>query len=218
MLFLFDNISAISTASQIPSPKYPHKPIHPHRLWLPFFFTCLLNGTQNHPNAAVVAATSQHPKARTLDLALGDATQEPYEEIDRRIPHSIDGATIIRAGDKLTSEEAMGLSQFYKEAGLLKTIDRFDGINKTVGDQEYYYPDSRFFIEGGKDDGDTRRDPHSFKRRGKMSQGIVSDYLGRGGLANKEDPIDVEATMERLALGGYTARGFWKACTRMSHF
>src|ERR1700738_4459504 len=130
MLFLFDNISAISVPSQIPSPQYPHRPIHPHRLWLPFFFTCLLNGTLKHPNAAVVAATSQHPRAPTLDIALGQATQEPYEPIDRRVPHSIDGATVIRAGDTLTPEEAMGLSQFYKESGLLKTIDRFDGLNK----------------------------------------------------------------------------------------
>jgi hypothetical protein len=221
MLFLFDNISAISVPSQIPNRHYPHDPVHPHRLWLPFFFTCLLNGTLKHPNAAVVAATSQHPKARTLDIALGDATQEPYEPIDRRIPHSIDGATVIRAGDTLTPEEAIGLSSFYKDAGLLKIVDRFDAINKSVGDEDYRDPNSRFFVFGGGEEGqadNAESGPLNFKRRGKIRQDLATAFVKRGAYVGKEDPTDIEATMERLALAGGTARGFWKACTRMSHF
>lgn len=219
MLFLFDNISAISVPSQIRSPDYPYPFVHPHRLWIPFFFTCLLNGTLSHPHATVIAATSQHPHARTLDIALGDAVQKPYEPIDRRIPHSIDGATVIRAGDQLTPEEAMGLSSYYKDAGLLKTIDRFDGISKSVGDEDYVNPDSGFWVfSADKEKPAIARDPFAFKRRGKMNVGIAQSYVKRGGITGKEDPTDLEATMERLALAGGTARGFWKVCTRMSHF
>jgi hypothetical protein len=219
MLFLFDNISAISVPSQIRAPHYPHRPVHPHRLWIPFFFTCLLNGTVNQPNAAIVAATSQHPAARTLDIALGQAEQKPYEPIDRRIPHSVGGATVIRAGDQLTPEEAMGLASFYQAGGLLKTVDRFDGINKSVGDEAYPYPESPFFIyTSDREETKMERDPHAFKRRGKLNPGIVSQYIKRGGIVGKENPTDMEATMERLALAGGTAWGFWKACTRMSHF
>lgn len=224
MLFLFDNISAISVPSQIRSEQPPYSYIHPHRLWIPFFFTCLLNGTLNHPNAAVIAATSGHPQARTLEIALGQTTQKPYETIDRRIPHSVDGATIIKAGDRLTPEEAMGLSTYYKEAGLLKTVDRFDGLSKSVGDEEYYYPESGFWIYAGDKKGEgekqqvLEREKFAFKRRGEMNQLIVKKYIERGGIVGKEDPTDLEATMERLTLGGGTARGFWKACTRMSHY
>jgi len=220
MLFLFDNISAISVPSQIRSQEPPYENIHPHRLWIPFFFTCLLNGTLNHPHAAVIASTSGHPQARTLDIALGQTIQEPYETIDRRIPHSVDGATVILAGDKLTPEEAMGLSTYYKDAGLLKTVDRFDGLSKSVGDEEYYYPESGFWVYNPDKQEKTtlEREKFAFKRRGKMNHGIVSSYIKRGGIVPKEDPTDLEATMERLALGGGTARGFWKACTRMSHY
>jgi hypothetical protein len=220
MLFLFDNISAISVPSQIKSPHYPYRPVHPHRLWIPFFFTCLLNGTVNQPRAAVIAATSQHPAARTLDIALGQAEQKPYEPIDRRIPHSVDGATIIRAGDQLTAPEAIGLSAFYQAGGLLKTVDRFDGINKSVGDESYTFSESPFFIyTAERDETHTPiREPHAFRRRGRMHTGVVSSYIKRNGIVGKEDPTDMEATMERLALSGGTAWGFWKTCTRMSHF
>jgi hypothetical protein len=217
MLFLFDNISAISVPSRILSPEYPHRQVHPHRIWIPFFYTCLLNGTLNHPNAAVIAATSHFPKARTLDIALGNAVQEPYEPIDRRIPHSIDGATIIKAGDQLTPAEAMGLSSYYKMAGLLKLVDRFDGLNKSVGDPDYRNPKSGFWTLAS-DKAESERDPYAFKRRGKMNVNIVESYMKRGLPIPKEDPTDLEATMERLALAGGTARGFWKVCTRMSHF
>ena len=219
MLFLFDNISAISVPSLIRSEERPHNFIHPHRLWIPFFFTCLLNGTLNHPNAAVVAATSGFPNARTLEIALGQTTQKPYEPIDRRIPHSVDGATVVLAGNQLTPEEAMGISSYYKDAGLLKTVDRFDGLSKSVGDEEYYYPESGFWVYNpDKSQESTKeRSPLDFKREGKMNREIVTNYIAKGGIVGKEDPTDFEATMERLALGGGTARGFWKACTRMSH-
>jgi len=154
-------------------------------------------------------------------MALGQLTLKPYEQVDRRIPHSIDGATIIKAGDKLSPEEAMGLSQYYKEAGLLKIVDRFDGLNKSVGDEEYRYPDSKFwtFNPGNTpDDGQIQRSPYTFKRKTKMNEAIVKDFIKVGGTIVKEDPSDLEATIEKLALGGYTARGFWKACTRMAHF
>jgi Mitochondrial ribosomal death-associated protein 3 len=218
ILFLFDNISAISVPSRMKSEGPPHDYIHPHRLWIPFFFTCLLNGTLSHPNAAVVAATSGYPHARTLEIALGLATQESYEQIDRRIPRSVDGATVFLAGDRLTTEEAMGLSSYYKDAGLLKTIDRFDGLSKSVGDEEYYYPESGFWVYNPDNKGtNLAREPFAFKRRGKMNTDIVKKYIARGGIVGKEDPTDLEATVERLTLGGWTARGFWKACTRMSH-
>ena len=67
-----------------------------------------------HPNAAIVTATSQFPAARTLDIVLGQAEQKSYETMDRRIPHSVAGATVIRAGDQLTTEEAMGLSRIVR--------------------------------------------------------------------------------------------------------
>jgi len=224
ILFLFDNISAISVPSRIPSPEYPHRPVHPHRLWIPFFYTCLLNGTLNHPKAAVIAATSQFPSARTLEIALGEVEQDPYEPIDRRIPHSIAGATVIRAGDQLTPAEAMGLSSYYREAGLLKVVDRFNGLNKSVGDPDYLNPKSTFWTLSGNKEQSTDKqpasdvDPYGFKRRGRMNPGIVQKYVKRGGPTGKEDPKDIEATMERLAMAGGTARGFWKVCTRMSHF
>lgn len=220
MMFLFDNINAISVPSQIRSPTPPHEFVHPHRLWIPFFFTCLLNGTLNHPNAAIVAATSQHPHSPTLDIALGHATQKPYEPIDRRIPHSVDGVTVIQAGDQLTPEEAMGLSTFYKNAGLLKTIDRFDGVSKSVGDEDYHNPES-WFLLWNNTDGEkpaVTKQPFAWRRRGRMRAQIVASYVNRGGIVVKEDPTDLEATMQRLALAGGTARGFWKACTRMSHY
>src|SRR5439155_26124599 len=140
--------------------------------------------------------------------------------IDRRIPHSIDVATVILAGDQLTKEEAMGISSYYKDAGLLKTIDRFDGLSKTVGDEDYRYPESGFWVfdPNAVEKTVVRRSPLDFRRRGKMNMGIVKKYIARGGIVGKEDPSDIEATMERLVLGGGTARGFWKACTRMSHY
>src|SRR5271163_82858 len=109
ILFLFDNINAISVPTQVPDPKSPYTRLHPHKFWIPFFFTCLLNGTMSQPNAAIIAATSAHPACRTLDIALGNIKQQPYEPIDRRIPHSVEGATVIRIGDRLTQEEAIGL-------------------------------------------------------------------------------------------------------------
>lgn len=219
ILFLLDNLSAISGLSQYRSPVYPHRFIHAHRLWLPFFFTCLLNGSIIHPRAAVIAATSSNPLSRTLEIALGRATQKPYEPIDRRIPHSVDGATVILAGDQLAPEEAMGLSSYYKNAGLLKTVDRLDGLSKSVGDEDYIWPESGFWVYNSDNTKATvERAPHSFKRRGRMNVGIVKDFIKRGGNIGKEDPTDLNATMERLALAGGTARGFWKACTRMSHY
>lgn len=112
----------------------------------------------------------------------------------------------------------MGLSSYYKEAGLLKIIDRFDGLSKSVGDEDYRYPDSKFWVfQGENEDGSAvERAPFAFRRKGRMSTGMVHNYLKRGGIAGKEDPTDFEATMERLALGGGTARGFWRACTRMA--
>jgi hypothetical protein len=178
-----------------------------------------LNGTLKHPNAAVVTATSQYPNARTLDIALGFAEQKSYEPIDRRVPHSVEGATVIRAGDQLTTEEAMGLSLYYMNAGLLKTIDRFDGLSKTVGDANYIYPDSEFFTYFTENDEKPEiiRDRFAFKRKGKIHVAIVKSFVKRGGIIAKDDPKDLEATAQRLALGGGTIRGFWKACTRMSH-
>lgn len=216
ILFLFDNISAISVPSLMRDPIPPHNFVHPHRLWLPFFFTCLLNGTLDHPRAAVVAATSAFPNARVLDIALGQAKHESYEPIDRRIAHSVDGAMVILAGDQLTAAEAMGLSAYYKETGLLKTVDRFDGISKTVGDEDYKFIDSNFFT-AKTEDGSPERTAFTFRRRGRMKQKRVQDYIAEGGIVPKEDHSDFEATMQRLALGGGTARGFWKACTRMAY-
>ena len=218
VLFLFDNISAISVPTLYRNFQPPYDYLHPHRFWVPFFFTCLMNGTLQLPHAAVVTATSQFPAARTLEIALGQTTQRPYEPIDRRIPYSVDGATVINAGDRLTPDEAMGLSSFYKDAGLLKIIDRFDGLSKSVGDEEYKYRDSKFFVfQGdGEDASAVERAPFAFRRKGRMSTGMVRNYLKRGGIGGKEDPTDFEATMERLALGGGTARGFWRACTRMA--
>jgi hypothetical protein len=155
-----------------------------------------------------------------LDIALGLAEQKPYEPIDRRIPHSVEGAMVIKAGDRLTTEEAMGLSSYYMNAGLLKTVDRYDALSKTVGDADYIYPDSEFFTyyKEGDEKPETVRDPLAFKRRGKMNIPRVKQYIKLGGTTPNDDPKDHEATIERLALGGGTIRGFWKACTRMSYF
>ena len=114
----------------------------------------------------------------------------------------------------------MGISSYYKDAGLLKTIDRFDGLSKSVGDEEYYYPESGFWVYNPDKGQETpkQRSPLDFKREGKMNHQIVTNYIAKGGIVGKEDPTDFEATMERLALGGGTARGFWKACMRMSHY
>jgi hypothetical protein len=169
------------------------------------------------PNAAVLAATSQFPAARTLEIALGEVEQKPYEKIDSRIPHSIEGATIIRAGDQLTMDEAMGLATYYQKAGLLKTIDRYDGVSKTVGDMNYLETHSKFFDDSASPSYLEQEDPYRFRRTGKMNVGIVRKYEKRGGITTREDATDVESTVERLALAGGTARGFWKICTRMSH-
>jgi Mitochondrial ribosomal death-associated protein 3 len=193
---------------------YPHKPVHPHRLWIPFYFTCLLNGTTSRPRTAVVAATSQYPAARTLEIALGEVQQKPYEKIDRRIPHSVAGATIIRPGDQLTLEEAMGLATYYQNTGLLKTVDRFDGVSKSVGDMEYLESHSHFWEDDAKSQ---QGDQFRFRRRGHMNVGMFKKYRRRNGIIGIEDATDVESTMERLAMAGGTARGFWRVCTRMSH-
>lgn len=105
-------------------------------------------------------------------------------------------------------------------SGILKTIDRFDGLSKTVGDADYIYPESAFFTyyKEGEEQPEIQRDPFAFKRRGKMNVGIMKRYVKRGGITPKDDPKDFEATAQRIALGGGTIRGFWKACTRMSHF
>jgi len=168
-----------------------------------------------------VTATSQFPAARTLDIVLGQAEQKSYEPMDRRIPHSVAGATVIRAGDQVTTEEAMGLSSYYMNAGLLKTIDRFDGLSKTVGDADYHFSESEFFTyftEGEEERPEIKRDPLAFKRRGKMNLNLVKSFVKRGGITPTDDPKDLEATAQRLALAGGTIRGFWKACTRMSQF
>ncbi len=104
-------------------------------------------------------------------------------------------------------------------AGLLKTVDRYDALSKTVGDADYIYPESNFFTyyNEGDETPETARDPHAFKRRGKMNVPRVKQYIKRGGTTPNDDPKDYEATIERLALGGGTIRGFWKACTRMSY-
>jgi len=169
-----------------------------------------------------VAATSGYPAARSLDVALGVVQQHPYEELDPRVAISVKGAEVIMAGDRLTPEEAMGLSSYYKDAGLLKTVDRYDALSKSVGDEDYHFPRSGFWIYNPdgkeKEEDKIHRDPFDFKRRGRLNQSILKSYLRRGGTVPSDDATDYEATMERLALAGGTARGFWKACTRMSHY
>jgi len=212
MLFLFDNINAISAPTQIPDPKPPHNPLHPHKLWIPFFFICLMNGTLSQPNAAFIAATSAHPACRTLDIALGNTKQKPYEPIDRRIPHTVEGATVLRIGDKLTQEEAIGLSFFWQRTGLLKTVDRFDGLTKSVGDEQYRFAQSPFFT------GYSHKANHSWARTGRLNPSHVKQYLKTATSIPKDDATDIEAVMTRLALGGYTIGGFWKACSRMANY
>jgi hypothetical protein len=115
----------------------------------------------------------------------------------------------------------MGLSSYYKDCGLLKTVDRYDALSKAVGDEDYHYPVSGFWTynpDGTKEEDKITRSLYDFRRRGKLNRGVLQAYVKRGGYVPLEDPTDYEATMERLALGGGTARGFWKACTRMSPY
>jgi Mitochondrial ribosomal death-associated protein 3 len=168
-----------------------------------------------------VAATSAYPSVRALDIALGQTEQHPYEKLDPRVAQSVKGAEVIKAGDRLTPEEAMGLSSYYKDCGLLKTVDRYDALSKAVGDEDYHYPISGFWTynpDREKEVEKITRQAYDFRRRGKLNPGVLKAYVKKGGQVPLEDPTDYEATMERLALGGGTARGFWKACTRMSHF
>lgn len=123
LLLALDNLTIVSIPTQYRTPKFEQ--IHPLGLELVRQFYAYLSGERTLANGgAVVACTSSRPavKARALDLALARKRPTPFESIDGRIGHALQGVPVVKVG-AYTTEEAEAVIRHYADCGLMRDLN-----------------------------------------------------------------------------------------------